>query len=247
MTKRRGRGKARWLTGPVVAASVWVGAGSGPVSAQTETPPTSNAVVIDTGQRTYRIPYEYLDLRPPQDQIGQVNRWPTFSFAFWMPDGRPVHGLDATSTVLVRPREPGRPPPGLDEYIVKVLLVTAWSAPNARPRPSEQLANSLGIGTGFYDFSEKYGMLAIEPKVGTPENYNAFFGVQRPPQARSWATFLLGCPRDTQRMTQPLCSGDGASRDLEVQYSLVIPYDRIEQALKANSTGLSLLMQWSKP
>ncbi|WP_198384848.1 hypothetical protein [Roseomonas sp. KE2513] len=50
-----------------------------------------NPVVIDTGQRTWRIPYLYLSnlsICSPPGPLPAVARVPGFSFAFWMPAGR---------------------------------------------------------------------------------------------------------------------------------------------------------------
>lgn len=244
MTKRRWRGRARWLTWPVVAASAWVGVVSSPVSAQTGIPSPSPMVVIDTGQRTYRVPYAYLNFRPPQDRLNQVNKWANFSFAFWMPDGRPVKGGDAASLVLVRPSEPGQPPPGPNEYIVWFTRVTPWSDPDAGRQPSEQLANYLSGGANNYKFSEQNGMLAIEPKFGSASNFDLFFGIQRV-RSDIGITMLLLCSKSGPFVVQALCAGSGSSRNLSVTYQIVLPKDRIDQGLQAHEVGSVLLQTWA--
>ena len=69
--------------------------------------PSGPVVVIETGQRTWRVRYQYLSLRPLLEQVAPVNYWRQFSFVSRMPDGRAalVEGQVAGTP---RPGEPGR-------------------------------------------------------------------------------------------------------------------------------------------
>lgn len=194
-----------------------------PLPARSTDPPANPIVVIDTGQYTYRIPYLYLSIRPPLTAVEPVNRWQLFSFAFWMPDGRAsmVAGHEAGTP---RPREPGRPPPGPNEYLVVATQVTPWR--QGSPRPGEQFENSLrSFGTHRYSFRERWGLIEVTPQPGTPASFDIYFGTRSFHDVPMDASLLISCAREDTplnnvRTVHRLCTGPVALRGLDVMFTV---------------------------
>lgn len=203
-------------------------------------------VVIDTGQRVWRVPYGYLSIRPPAEAIQPVNHWRRFSFAFWMPDGRPTRTAGHDLGWL-RPREPGRAPPGPDEFVVAIATnVQAWeTGPGARPQPGQMLANSLGtFGTGRHDYRERWGMLEATPKPGEPGLNDSYLAARRYGEPPHDMGAFISCPRPG-RLDNNVCAGFVSLSGLEVLFHFRLPKDRMDRFLDAADVARRLLMGWA--
>lgn len=242
----------RWRRAAYAAAILLASAAAFPVSGEPSPPaappasPSDPVVVIDTGQHTYRIPYEYLSIRPPLGAVEPVNHWRRFSFAFWMPDGRPSQEAGHELGTL-RPPEPGAPPPGPNSYIVIATNVTAWDGPDAVPRPGMELENYLGGGGGSdrYEYQSRFGMLEVMPKPGFDAPFDHFFGVRNFPELPIETSVLASCPRHDEWAVDHLCTGMVALQRLKVMFHIRLPAERMDQLMDAIGVAARLLVKWS--
>lgn len=209
-------------------------------------------ITIDTGQRVWRIPYLYLSIRPPPGPLPPVVNLRRFSFAFWMPDGRPSVRAGHESPSL-RPPEPGRPPPGPNDYLVIGTNVQAWSDPEAPPHPARQLDNALSDGSGNYDYRERWGMIEIVRRPGLPSNFDRYYGARllREPRLVRVSVFV-GCPRpgtpaNDERTVNRLCWGAVTLSGLDVVFDVRVPMERMDQLLDALAVAARLLASWADP
>ncbi len=211
--------------------------------------PARGVITLDTGQRTWRIPYLYLSIRPPPGPVPPVVHVPGFSFAFWMPDGRPsiLAGHESPS---LRPSEPGRPPPGPEDYLVIGTNVRAWSDPGARPHPARQFDNLISDGSGNYDYRERWGMVEIVRRPGLPANSDWFYGTRLLGLTR--VSVLMTCPRpgtpgNNERTINRLCTGAVALSRLDVVFHVRVPLERMDQVMDAMAVAARLLGDWADP
>ena len=209
-------------------------------------PAPNPLVTIDTGQHTYRIPYEYLSIRPPPGMVEPVNHWRRFSFAFWMPDGRPSQQAGHELGTL-RPQEPGAPPPGPDSYVVIATNVTAWEGPDSVPRPGQQLENYLwgGGGSDRYEYQTRFGMLEVLPKPDFPAPFDMYLGVRNFPDLPIETSALVSCPRHDEWAVNHICDGMVALQRLEVTFHIRLPTERMDQLMDAVGVAAHLLAKWS--
>ena len=242
MRRRTHFGGARWgrLAALGCAAAVMA---AGTAVGQTNPDPV---VVIDTGQRVWRVPYRYLAIRPPLQALEPVNRWGRFSVAFWMPDGRPALGA-GLGAGTPRPHEPGRPPPGAEEYLFLAIHITPWA--QAGPLPGMVLENVLHTGSENYDFGGEWGMIKITPRAGQAGNSTSYFGTLRlspPAYEASWLIHcpIEGTPGNNEFTVHRLCSGIASIRGLEIRMNIQIPVDQLRDFPRALRTLSDLLAPW---
>ncbi len=229
----------------LTAAVAFLSAALLPRASQAQEVPPERVVVIDTGQRVWRVPYGYLSIRPPAEAIEAVNHWRRFSFAFWMPDGRPTR-VAGHELAWLRPQEPGRAPPGPDEFIFIATDVQAWNEPHAQPQPGQMLANSLGwSGTGGHDYRERWGMVEATPKPrvnGLWDKYflSRFHRGERPGSASAFVQCRRPAPTDNG-----ICSGRASLSELDVAFHVRLPKDRMDRYADALGVARRLLLGWT--
>lgn len=213
-----------------------------PSASQAQEAPAEQVVVIDTGQRVWRVPYGYLSIRPPAEALQPVNHWRRFSFAFWMPDGRPTRTAGHDLGWL-RPREPGRAPPGPDEFVAIATNVQAWeTGPDARPQPGQMLANVLGtFGTGGHDYRERWGLLEATPKPGEPGLNDSYLAARRYREPPHDMGAFISCPRPG-RLDNNVCAGFVSLSGLEVLFHFRLPKDRMDRFLDTADIARRLLL-----
>lgn len=236
-----GAKRRAFLAGAAVALSAAVPRRA--VRAQQDAP-AEQVVVIDTGQRVWRVPYGYLSIRPPAHAIQPMNHWRRFSFAFWMPDGRPTR-VAGHELAWLRPHEPGRPPPGPDEFVFIATHVEAWDA-GGLPQPAQMFANALSIpGTDRHDFRERWGMVEATPKPGEGELWDKYllsrFHRGDPPGAtEAYARCSRPHPTDNG-----ICSGQASLLELKVAFHVRLPKDRMDRFVDALDIARQLLLGWA--
>ncbi|GAA0602018.1 hypothetical protein GCM10009416_44830 [Craurococcus roseus] len=221
-----------------------LGAAVLPRATRAQEAPAEQVVVIDTGQRVWRVPYGYLSIRPPAEALQPVNHWRQFSFAFWMPDGRPTRTAGHDLGWL-RPGEPGRAPPGPDEFVAIGTNVRAWDEPGAPPRPGQMFANSLAVfGTGRHDYRERWGLLEATPKPGEPGLQDGYLAARRYGEPPHDMSAYVSCPRPG-RLDNNVCAGFVSLSGLEVLFHFRLPKDRMDRFLDAADAARRLLASWA--
>jgi hypothetical protein len=209
-------------------------------------------VAVDTGQRIWRIPYPYLSIRPPPGPLPAVVRVPGFSFAFWMPDGL-TSTLAGHESPSLRPPEPGRPPPGPNDYLVIGTNVRAWSDPGAQPHPARQLDNLISDGSANYEYRERWGLIEIVRRPGLPANFDFYYGTRllREPGLMQASVLVrcarLGRPGNDEFTINRLCTGTVALNRLDVLFHVQLPMERMDQVMDAVAVAARLLDDWADP
>lgn len=229
---------------PLLAAAAALPLAVLPRAGRAQGAPAERTVVIDTGQRTWRVPYGYLSIRPPAGALEPVNRWSRFSFAFWMPDGRPP-GTAGQELAWLRPQEPGRPPPGPDEFVFIANLVEPFDTPLQPPRPAQMLANALSIpGTDRHDYRERWGMVEATPKPGEGELSDKYLlsRFHRDPAGATEAYARCSRPHPTDN---GICSGRASLAGLDVSFHVQLPKDRMDRFADALDVARRLLLGWA--
>lgn len=209
--------------------------------------PEGETVRIDTGHGVFRVPYAYLNIRPPPGALQPTNYWKQFGFAFWMPDGRPV-AQEAMSLPTLRPQEAGQPQPGPDEYVVIAVNVTSLADPDAQPPAEVQFKNFLsGMGSEMFDYQERFGLIEATPKPGRQEVTNNYFGAKLFTNPLTEARVNFRCWRNPGPwIVNHICDGIVTFSSPEVSFHLRIPEDRMDDLLEVVRRIASLLVVWQE-
>jgi hypothetical protein len=227
--------------------SVCAAAGSGAALGETKAGLGETIVRIDTGNGVYDVPYNYLFNRPPIASVQPTNSWTGFGFAFWMPDGRPT----AKAAVLLsssRPKEPGQPPPGEFDYVVKISYIVPSNSPEPMVPAEVQLKNILeAFGVNIYDYRERFGLIEMTPKPRQSAPFNEYFGAIRFTDIDDSARVLLRCKKSwSEYLPNHICDGTASLDRMKVSLHLEMPEDRLDQVYKALNQATTLLYRWKE-
>lgn len=212
---------------------------------RTRTPmdvPLSELVTVETQGERFRLPAGYLDSwLYPMSSEGVIKR-DRLAFAFWMPSRRYPEN-EPSSTPSFRPREPGRDPPGSDEYIVKVgsVLFGASKVPR-QITPQKGYMNHLALdGIDAFRFRIRFGLLEFW-NIKTPnpfDNYREIEGTQ--------PKVIFRCTRPEHFAPNPSCDGEVHFEDVDLQFWIYFSRDNIETWRNNVTAARDLILSWRKP
>ncbi|TCQ71849.1 hypothetical protein EDF68_1247 [Ochrobactrum sp. BH3] len=137
-----------------------------------------------------------------------------------------------------RPAEEGRPAPGPDEYVVKILGMSFVDTSKGESEsPSRWFANSI-YADQVTEIEHKYGLLHIRTdKIGAFDD--TFADLSRPDYK-----IAMDCSTPGSTSENPLCKVFIYLTDLQLEAILLMPVDAVPQWQKVKDGVRTLVEQW---
>jgi len=189
------------------------------------------------GPHTFDIPYGYFTGRQSPEEVNCYPKMSSLEFAFWLPDLRSPQ-KDMWYDANFRPKEEGRPAPGPEEYIVKILsLKFVDTAKGESESPSIAFSNGLRSNQ-IIRLERKYGLLhELTDSVGAFEDNFADIS-QRDYKIQ------LSCSTPESKDENPLCKVYLYLTDMQLEAILLMPVDALPEWQNVKDGVRTLIEQW---
>lgn len=203
--------------------------------------PASATVLVEVNGMKFRIPAGYLSPWPAPDMIGKLNTWPSLNFAFWFPEKRWVEKNPAFLGTF-RPEETGRPKPGADEFVVRIVRVTVINQKTANHyiTPQQNYVNRIkGSYSHFYSefVRSDIDLLEINPPSFATVT---FYRHRTNTEPQVW----LECSRDNLDLPLKACRGHVLFKESNIAIHFQFPREGLASWKNILKSSEQLLLSW---
>ena len=202
-----------------------------PSYAQTQAPAARgeyDKIVTDTG--AYTIPHRFVRTLSDQSEIQLHGDW-GLGLGLCLPADEPgAYGANGD----VMPNLASIAPWGGGPISCPHALVTIMSIanPSVSTPPSTGMKNLLQFpGTGSYDYREKFDMIEMTPKLGSPGAFKLYFGAKYFNAEKGGGQVLFRCLKEWPPMTNHICDGHAELSGLKLGLRIQLDEDRLDRLM----------------